>query len=45
MDDEVSCESWRINSKIAVDTGCRECSRDRGNSWWSGEQLIYQEER
>ena len=44
MDSKVSCESLRLNRKIAVDTGCLEYSRGGRNSWCSGEMLRYHEE-
>ena len=44
MDVEVSCESLRLNRKIAVDTVSLEYSRGGRNSWCSGEMLRYHEE-
>ena len=44
MDMYVSCESLRLNRKIAVDTVCLEYSRGGRNSWCSGEMLRYHEE-
>ncbi len=40
----VSCESLRLNRKIAIDTGGLEYSWGRRNSWCSGEMLRYHEE-
>ncbi len=41
---QVSCESLRLNRKIAIDTGGLEYSGGGRNSWCSGEMLRYHEE-
>ncbi len=41
---EVSCESLRLNLKIAIDTGVLEYSCGGRNSWCSGEMLRDHEE-
>ncbi len=40
----VSCESLRLNRKIAIDNGVLEYSWGGRNSWCSGEMLRYHEE-
>ncbi len=44
MDCLVSCESLRLNSRIAVGTGSIEDSRGGRNAWSSDEKLRYHEE-
>ena len=41
---QVICENFRLNLKIASDTGKLEYSRGKWNSWCSGEMRRYQEE-
>jgi hypothetical protein len=41
---QVICENFRLNLKIASDTGGLEHSRGKWNSWCSGEMRRYQEE-